>query len=71
MNAKQQEADRVRMEQQLLAGVRDVEQALADAQRVAPYHERLGAWSLVEYKAGKAYKALREYVEEYGLGVND
>ena len=59
------------MEQRLLTGVRDVEQALADAQRVAPYDERLGAWAAVYVESGRAYDALRIYMKEYGLGVSE
>lgn len=67
MGGKAQEADRVRMEHHLLGVAADVAQSLEDALRVAPYDERLKAWSDLAGAAIRARQALTQYMAEYGL----
>ena len=67
MGGKAQEADRVRMEQELRDAVADVTQSLQDATRVAPYDERLQAWSVLVAVSAKAHQVLTGYMAKYGL----
>lgn len=67
MGGKAQEADRVRMEHHLLGAAADVARSLEDAVKVAPYDERLKAWSDLAEAAGRARRALTGYMTEYGL----
>lgn len=67
MNARQQEADRLRMERALMAAEHDIDHAWPEAGVVTPLGERAAAWQWIADTAGDAHRAITDYMSAYGL----